>query len=75
MLLLCASCGTLPPPGSLERLKYDQRRTIAFDCRLQPERYGFPYTGEEYRMWHADVGRWMPDLDVYCTRVARLVVK
>ena len=69
------SCGSLPPDGSLDRMKQDQRMQLTQHCRISPDRYGFPYTREEYMNARFHVGRWVPDLSEYCFRLSSALVK
>ena len=71
-VILMTACSTLPPEGSLARLKHDGRRALTADCMKSPELYGFPYTRAE----NADLAGLNPGLapNVYthCKRVAEI---
>lgn len=70
LTMALSACTSLPPPGSVAA---DEKRwlMIRTDCRRYPERYGFPYSREEYVRTQFVFGTWIPDLGNYCSRVAR----
>ena len=75
-VLLCAAlcaCASTPPDGP--PTKRDRRMDLTMDCLHEPQRFGFPYSGEEYRRWHRDMRAYMPDLHSYCVRVGQLLVR
>lgn len=75
LLVGMCSCGSVPPEGSLERIKRDQRMQLNQQCRETPDRYGFAYTQEEYMNARFHVAPWVPDLSDYCLRVSRKLVR
>ena len=70
IVLAIAACSTVPPEGSVARVKYDARRALIAQCIESPESFGFPYTRAE----NADLLGVAPgmSLNVYshCRRVA-----
>lgn len=68
ILLALGSCAALPPEGTLERFEHDQRRALLSQCLRRPERFGFPYTREEYAILQQSLGP-LRGREEFCLRV------
>lgn len=74
-MVTASACASLPPDGSLARLKHDQRLALTEHCLSSPERFGFPNTRSENADLLTIDPALAPNVYRYCRQAAQYLVR